>query len=211
MEEVLTPCKLILHGWSHIVCIFESNGACNYIVQKDEELKYLPEVNLILDFKQQDNKTCIYAMCEDDTYLQLEFYDTITNFISVNMEDRKNVFKSLNEINTVNMPNIYVANIPYVDNLCSLLHSIKQSLHFPSHILCKWESLPNLLRHPFWLGKWEHVVLVHTSIAALKGDELRAYKRVIYTCKLQSLYTSFVFNDTDYDRVIDFSDVVTSV
>jgi len=196
-QEVYSPCKFVIKDWSSVICSFEYPNKKTIVRNKIREM---PDLNLILDFKQQGTKTSIYAM-GDDVYVLLELYDAETLFELININDRNIVFRILDELPCEHTKGYFVANIPVVDNQDDLLFNIIKSLRIPPHLSCNWNNLADIIRHPFWLGKWEHVAIIHESIALLNDSDVELYINIINKCRLHSLYIFFIFNFMDYQLI----------
>jgi hypothetical protein len=158
----------------------------------------MPELALILEMKQEGNNLFLYAMSDDNEYINLNIQDATVSLELVDMTKNVNVYRSSDSIRNLAEEDVFVARIPCVGNKVELLEALKSSLRIPSHITCNWNAMQKLLEDPFWLSNWTHVIVAHDGISELPESDMDMYRKVIAECRMHSMHTIFVFNDNDY-------------
>lgn len=193
-EDVLNPCNLVIKDWTSIQYSLEPED--EYF--KLENSSVMPELALILKMKQEGNNLFLYAMSDDNEYINLNIQDATVSLELVDMTKNVNVYKLSDSISDQAEEDVFMARIPYVRNKVELLEALKSSVRIPSHITCNWDVMPKLLEDPFWLSNWRQVIIVHDGISELPKSDLSMYRKVIAECRMHSMHTLFVFKDNDY-------------
>ena len=181
-EDVLNPCNLVIKDWTSIQYSLEPED--EYF--KLENSSVMPELALILKMKQEGNNLFLYAMSDDNEYINLNIQDATVSLELVDMTKNVNVYKLSDSISD------------RVRNKVELLEALKSSVRIPSHITCNWDVMPKLLEDPFWLSNWRQVIIAHDGISELPKSDLSMYRKVIAECRMHSMHTLFVFKDNDY-------------
>ncbi len=193
-EDVMNPCSLVIKDWTSIQYSLEPEGEYFEL----ENSSVMPELALILEMKQEGNNLFLYAMSDDNEYINLNILDATVSLELVDMTKNVNVYRSSDSIRNLAEEKVFMARIPCVGNKVELLEALKSSLRIPSHITCNWDVMPKLLEDPFWLSNWTHVIVSHDDISELPESDMDVYRKVIAECRMHSMHTLFVFNDNDY-------------
>ena len=193
-EDVHNPCSLVIKDWTSIQYSLEPEDEYFEL----ENSSVMPELALILEMKQEGNNLFLYAMSDDNEYINLNILDATVSLELVDMTKNVNVYRSSDSIRNLAEENVFMARIPCVGNKVELLEALKSSLRIPSHITCNWDVMPELLEDPFWLSNWTHVIVAHDGISELPKSDMDMYRKIIAECKMHSMHTLFVFNDNDY-------------
>jgi len=196
-KDIMNPCSLVIKDWSSIQYSLESEN--KYFELEDSSV--MPELALILEMKQEGNNLFLYAMSDDNEYINLIILDATVSLELVDMTKNVNVYRSSDIIRNLAEENVFMARIPCVGNKVELLEALKSSLRIPSHITCNWDAMPKLLEDPFWLSNWTQVIVSHDGISELSESDLDMYRKVIVECRMHSMHTLFVFNDNDYSFI----------
>ena len=193
-EDVHNPCSLVIKDWTSIQYSLEPEDEYFEL----ENSSVMPELALILEMKQEGNNLFLYAMSDDNEYINLNILDATVSLELVDMTKNVNVYRSSDSIRNLAEENVFMARIPCVGNKVELLEALKSSLRIPSHITCNWDVMPELLEDPFWLSNWTHVIVAHDDISELPESDMDMYRKIIAECRMHSMHTLFVFNDNDY-------------
>ena len=193
-KDVMNPCSLVIKDWTSIQYSLEPEDEYFEL----ENSSVMPELALILEMKQEGNNLFLYAMSDDNEYINLNIQDATVSLELVDMTKNVNVYRSSDSIRNLAEENVFLARIPCVGNKVELLEALKSSLRIPSHITCNWDAMPKLLEDPFWLSNWTHVIVAHDGISELPESDMDMYRKVIAECRMHSMHTLFVFNDNDY-------------
>ncbi len=193
-KDVMNPCSLVIKDWTSIQYSLEPEDEYFEL----ENSSVMPELALILEMKQEGNNLFLYAMSDDNEYINLNILDATVSLELVDMTKNVNVYRSSDSIRNLAEENVFMARIPCVGNKVELLEALKSSLRIPSHITCNWDVMPELLEDPFWLSNWTHVIVSHDDISELPESDMDMYRKIIAECRMHSMHTLFVFNDNDY-------------
>ena len=193
-KDVMNPCSLVIKDWTSIQYSLEPEDEYFEL----ENSSVMPELALILEMKQEGNNLFLYAMSDDNEYINLNILDATVSLELVDMTKNVNVYRSSDSIRNLAEENVFMARIPCVGNKVELLEALKSSLRIPSHITCNWDVMPELLENPFWLCNWKQVIVAHDGISELPESDMDMYRKVIAECRMHSMHTIFVFNDNDY-------------
>ena len=193
-KDVMNPCSLVIKDWTSIQYSLEPEDEYFEL----ENSSVMPELALILEMKQEGNNLFLYAMSDDNEYINLNILDATVSLELVDMTKNVNVYRSSDSIRNLAEENVFMARIPCVGNKVELLEALKSSLRIPSHITCNWDVMPELLEDPFWLSNWTHVIVAHDDISELPKSDMNMYRKIIAECRMHSMHTLFVFNDNDY-------------
>ena len=196
-NDVFNPCSLVIKDWTSIQ--YSLGPEDKYYELENSSV--MPDLTLILEMKQDGNNLFLYAMSDDNEYVNLNILDATVSLELVDMTKNVNVYRLSDSIRKLAKENVFMASIPYMRNKEELLEALKSTLRIPSHIVCNWDVMSDLLENPFWLSKWEKVIITHDDISGLPESDVNTYKKVISECRMHSLHTFFVFNDNDYSLI----------
>ena len=84
----------------------------------------MPELALILEMKQEGNNLFLYAMSDDNEYINLNILDATVSLELVDMSKNVNVYRLSDSIRNQE-EDVFMARIPYVRNKDELLVALK--------------------------------------------------------------------------------------
>ena len=119
-EDVMNPCSLVIKDWTSIQYSLEPEDEYFEL----ENSSVMPELALILEMKQEGNNLFLYAMSDDNEYINLNILDATVSLELVDMSKNVNVYRLSDSIRNQE-EDVFMARIPYVRNKDELLVALK--------------------------------------------------------------------------------------